>query len=144
MSENNYEVEANELAMALGALVRRFRATAPSEMRELSWTQKAVMKRLETDGPATTADLARAEGVKPQSMGAVIAALEEMGFVERTSHPTDGRQMNIVLTEKGVIVRKDVGDAKRAWLAEAIQKLEPEERKNLSILIALVKHLGQL
>ena len=31
------------------------------------------------DGPATTADLARAEGVKPQSMGTTIAALEEMG-----------------------------------------------------------------
>ena len=66
-----------------------------------------VMRRLDTDGPATTADLARAEGVKPQSMGATIAALEEKGIVERKPHPTDGRQMNIALTAKGATVRKD-------------------------------------
>lgn len=144
MSKQSFEAEANELALALGVLVRRFRATAPSEIRELSWTQKSVMNRLESDGPATTADLARAEGVKPQSMGAVVATLEEMGFVERVAHPTDGRQMHIVLTEKGANARKDVGDAKRVWLAEALSRLHPEEQKNLPVLIGLVKHLAQL
>ncbi len=58
------------------------------------------MARLAKDGPATTADLARAESMKPQSMGTTIAALEEMGIVERKPHPTDGRQMNIELTAK--------------------------------------------
>jgi hypothetical protein len=42
-------------------------------LREFSWTQKAVLSRLEKDGPATAADLARAEGVKPQSMALILA-----------------------------------------------------------------------
>ncbi len=55
-----------DLALAIGLLVRRIRADAPPELREFSWTQKAVLSRLERSGPVTAADLARAEGVKPQ------------------------------------------------------------------------------
>ena len=79
--------------MALGLLVRRIRADAPPELQEFSWTQKAVLSRLEKHGPATAADLARAEGVKPQSMGTALGLLEKKGLVERKAHPTDGRQI---------------------------------------------------
>jgi DNA-binding MarR family transcriptional regulator len=144
MPRKNQENAATELALALGLLVRRLRSAAPSESHELSWTQKAVMVRLEAEGPATTAELARAEGVKPQTMGAALAVLEEMGFVERRPHPTDGRQMNIALTAKGASVRKDAGIAKRTWLAEAIAKLDATERESLPAVIALIKHLGEL
>ena len=102
------------------------------------------MVRLDTEGPATTAELARAEGVKPQSMGAAIAVLEEMGLVERKPHPTDGRQMNIALTARGVSVRKDARAAKRTWLAEAIGKLDATEQKKLPAVTALIKRLGEL
>jgi DNA-binding MarR family transcriptional regulator len=61
------------------------RARTASASHELSWTESAVMARLAKDGPATTADLARAEGMKPQSMGTTIAALEGMGMVEHFS-----------------------------------------------------------
>jgi DNA-binding MarR family transcriptional regulator len=130
MPRRSHENAATDLALALGLLVRRLRSAAPSESHELSWTQKAVMARLEAEGSATTAELARAEGVKPQSMGAALAVLEEMGIVERRPHPTDGRQMNIVLTAKGASVRKDAGIAKRTWLAQAIAKLDATEQKN--------------
>ena len=95
---------------AVGLLVRRVRAV--SAAHELSWSEAAVMGRLDRDGPATTADLARAEAVRPQSMGATIAALEERGLVARKPHRTDGRQVNIVLTAKGTAVRKSSKDAK--------------------------------
>src|SRR5580704_774166 len=131
MSRNNNEKAATELALALGLLMRRLRSAAPSESNDLSWTQKAVMVRLDTEGPATTAELARAEGVKPQSMGAIVAVLEEMGIVERRPHPTDGRQVNIALTAKGASVRKGATDAKLAWLAEAIAQLDEQERETL-------------
>ncbi len=144
MSRKNYESEATELALALGTLVRRLRATTPSQAHELSWTQKAVMLRLEAEGPATTADLARAEGVKPQSMGAIVTALEEMGFVERTPHPTDGRQMYVALSARGASMRNEIGVAKRTWLAAAIQRLDAGEKENLAAAIALIKRLGEV
>jgi len=144
MPRKSHENAATELVLALGLLVRRIRSPVPSESLELSWTQMAVMKRLDTEGPATTAELARAVGVKPQSMGATLAVLEEMGIVERRPHPTDGRQTNIALTAKGASVRKDAGIAKRTWLAQAIAKLDATEQKHLPAVTALIKRLGEL
>ena len=57
-----------------GDLVRRLRAEGNPD--GLSWSQTAALGRLARGGPATTADLARAEGIKPQSMGSTMAALE--------------------------------------------------------------------
>jgi DNA-binding MarR family transcriptional regulator len=123
------EAAVVDFTQAIGSLVRRVRAAAASH--ELSLTESAVMARLDKQGPATIADLARAESMKPQSMGTTIAALEEMGLVERKPHPTDGRQVNIELTVKGVTVRKSAGDAKRTWLAQAIAGLDEEEQQTL-------------
>ena len=79
--------------------------------------------------------------MKPQSMGATIAALEEMGMVERKPHPTDGRQVNIELTAKGAAVRKSAKDAKRTWLAQAIAQLDEQERETLFAAGEIIKRL---
>ena len=133
-----------DLSLALGLLVRRVRAGAPPELREFSWTQKAVMSRLEKDTELTAADLARAEGVKPQSMGTVISSLEEMGLVERRPHPSDGRQYLIRLTPKGVSLRKTTRDAKRTWLAQAIAQLDKQEQATLFEAAEILKRLVEL
>ena len=143
MPRKSQEDAATELALALGLLMRRLRSAAPSESNELSWTQKAVMVRLDTEGPATTAELARGEGVKPQSMGATVAGLEELGIVERRPHPTDGRQVNVELTAKGAAVRKSAGDAKRTWLALAIAQLDKQEQETLFAAGEIIKRLAK-
>ena len=129
MAKKSAEDGVADFIQAMGLLVRRVRAAGASH--ELSLTESAVMARLAREGPATTADLARAESMKPQSMGATIAALEEIGMVERKPHPTDGRQINIVLTAKGLAVRKSAKDAKRTWLAQAVAQLNDRERGTL-------------
>jgi len=139
MSRKNPETAVIDFAHAIGLLVRRVRAAASSH--ELSLTEAAVMSRLAKDGPATTADLARAESMKPQSMGATIATLEEMGLVERQSHPTDGRQMNIALTAQGAAVRKSAKDAKRTWLAQAIAQLDAQEQETLFRAGGIIRRL---
>ncbi len=106
-------------------------------------TESAVMRRLDVEGPATTADLARAESVRPQSMGATIAALEERGFVERRPHPTDGRQNNIALTSKGAAVRASAKDAKRTWLAQAIAQLNEKDRETLYKAGEIIQRLAE-
>jgi len=142
MPRKTLEIAVFDLTQAIGLLVRRVRAAATTH--ELSLTEGAVMGRLAKDGPATTADLARAEGMKPQSMGATIATLEEMGIVERTPHPTDGRQMHIELTAKGAAVRKSVGDAKRTWLAQAIAQLDKQEQETLFAAGEIIKRLAEM
>jgi len=142
MSREMFETSEIDLIHTIGLLLRRVRAAAASH--ELSLTEAAVMSRLAKDGPATTADLARAESMKPQSMGATIAALEEMGMVERKPHPTDGRQVNIELTAKGAAVRKSAKDAKRMWLAQAIAQLDEHERETLFAAGRIIKRLVEL
>lgn len=129
MARKTFDTSVTEFAHAIGSLIRRVRAVAASN--ELSWTESAVLGRLEKEGPATTAELARVEGVKPQSMGATVAALEEMGLIERSPHPTDGRQMILSLTAKGVEVRRNVRSAKHTWLAQTIAQLSKDEQDAL-------------
>jgi DNA-binding MarR family transcriptional regulator len=138
------ETAVEDLKLALGLLIRRIRAAAPSESHDLSWTQKSVLVRLEKEGPATTSELARAEGVKPQSMGTAIAALEGMGMVERKADPTDGRQTTIKLTDKGSSMRRTTRDASLAWLAQAIAKLKKQEQATLFEAGEIIKRLVEL
>jgi DNA-binding MarR family transcriptional regulator len=140
MQRKSVEIAAIEFAQALGLLIRRIRAAAAQH--ELSLTEYAVLARLDKGGPATTAELARAESVRPQSMGATIMALEELGLVQRKPHPTDGRQVNIELTAKGLAVRNSRKDAKRTWLAQAIAQLKIEDQETLFKAGEIIKRLA--
>ena len=135
------ELDLIDFSQALGLLIRRVRAAAGSH--DLSLTESAVMARLAREGPATTADLARAESMKPQSMRTTISALEKMGMVERKPHPTDGRQVNIALTAKGAAVRKTTKDAKLTWLAQSIAELDGQERKTLFAAGHIIRRLAE-
>ena len=139
MTQEAFGIAVTDFGQAIGLLVRRVRAAASSN--ELSLTESSVIARLAKDGPATTADLARAEAVKPQSMGTTIAALKKMGLIERKPHPTDGRQVNIELTAKGAAVRKSTMDAKWTWLANAIAQLDEPERETLFKAGEIIKRM---
>ena len=140
MPRRTLETDVADLAQAIRLLVRRMRAE--SGAHELSLTELAVLARLEREGPATTADLARAERVRPQSMGTTIGALEELGFIARKPHPTDGRQVYIELTAKGAALRQRTGEAKRTWLAQAIATLDDAERDTLFAAGRIVRRLA--
>jgi DNA-binding MarR family transcriptional regulator len=140
MTEKAKTFTAEDFIMAISMLVRRVRADAPPELRDFSWTQKAVLSRLE-NGPATSAELARAEGVKPQSMGVAIALLEEMDLVEKKPDPGDGRQMNVKLTAKGIALRKRVKEVKETWVAQAFAKLDKQQLAILFNATELIKRM---
>jgi DNA-binding MarR family transcriptional regulator len=135
------DADVAEFVQAIGLLVRRIRAVTAAH--ELSWSEGMVLGRLAKDGPATTAELARAEAVKPQSMGATIGALEERGLVERRPHPTDGRQMNISLTQKGAALRQSNKDEKLMWLAQTIARLDEGDRATLFAAGKILQQLVQ-
>jgi len=126
---------------AVGVLLRRVRGEAGSV--GLGWSLAAVLGRLDRSGPMTTADLARAEMVKPQSMGSFLAELEQEGLVRRQPHPTDGRQILFSLTEAGVEARRRRQAAKLAWLTTAIERCDADERRTLVDAIALIQRLGE-
>lgn len=144
MSESHYpdaEALGADFMSALAQLVRKLRSEA--NPRELNLSQMGTLAHLERHGATTTADLARVEAMKPQSMKAILASLEEDGLVERRPHPTDGRQILFVLTAAGAAERKRRSIAKRAWLLAALATFEPEEMQTLAASIPLIKRLAE-
>jgi DNA-binding MarR family transcriptional regulator len=135
------ETAVNELMAAVGQLLRRLRSETNSDDFNLS--QLSALARLDQNGAMTTADLARVESMKPQSMGAILAALEQEGLVERRAHPTDGRQILFGMTSEGAEIRRQRGIAKREWLLEAMAKLDAAELKTIMDAIPLIKRLGE-
>jgi len=147
------ETAVEDLLRATGQLLRRLRAA--SNPTELSWSQTAILARLAEVGGMTaaggittvagmtTADLARAESVKPQSMGATLAVLEEEGLVLRRPHPTDGRQVLFELTQLGIATRQRNSHLKREWLLAAMTRLDPSEQQTLVRAVALIRQLAE-
>jgi DNA-binding MarR family transcriptional regulator len=134
------ELAAAELRQVLGALARRLRAESAGD--ELSQSEQAALRRLLDHGPSTTAALARGELVRPQSMGATLAGMEEEGYVARTTDSTDGRCRTISITDKGKRALADGRAARQTWLARAIgEKLDAEEQRDLLAAIALLRRL---
>jgi DNA-binding MarR family transcriptional regulator len=139
--DKSLEQSVADFTHSIGIMVRRVRSAAG--MDELSLAESSVLKRLEIDGPATTAELARSERVKPQSMGATIAALEKAGLVVKHPHPTDGRQMNVQLSAKGRKWRARTIHAKHAWLAQAILQLNKADQAALFKAGEIMKRLAE-
>jgi DNA-binding MarR family transcriptional regulator len=131
---------AQDLRALLGKLKRRLRDQA--HVGDLTPSQVSVLLRLEKDGPATASSLARAEGMRPQSMAPVVAALEDAGLVRGAPDPADGRQTLLSLTracrkwvEEGRAARQD-------WLVRTLEaRLSRREQDEVAKAVALLKRL---
>ncbi len=80
-----------------GRLYEELRAAGYGDVRPAHY---AVFRYLEDDGSRVT-ELAEVAGMTKQSMGELVAYLEERGYIERRPDPRDGRAKIVVLTEKG-------------------------------------------
>jgi DNA-binding MarR family transcriptional regulator len=131
---------AQELRALLGKLKRRLREQA--HVGDLTPSQVSVLLRLEKDGPATASSLARAEGMRPQSIGPVIAALETAGFVSGAPDPADGRQTILSLTDACRKWAEAGRAARQDWLSRTIQRrFSPQEQEGLTAAVELLKRL---
>jgi DNA-binding MarR family transcriptional regulator len=109
---------------------------------DLTPSQAAVLLRLETDGPATVSSLARAEGMRPQSMSAIVTPLQESGLISGTPDPSDGRQTLMSLTPKFLKWIQESRAARQDWLTATIaQKLSVHEQETLQAALELLKRL---
>lgn len=87
---------------------------------ELSLPERAALSRLDRGGPATSAELSRAEQISPQAMGITLAALEERGFVARRADPSDARRIILSLSAAGRDELRHKRDAGARRLTEVL------------------------
>lgn len=131
---------AHQLRLFARRLKRRLRDQA--DTGDLTPSQTAVLLRLEEHGPATTSALARAEGMRSQSMGSIVAALEQAGLVVGAPDPTDGRQTLLSLTEQCRHWISHGRAARQDWLSRVIEtRLSPAERDQLGEALPLLLRL---
>jgi DNA-binding MarR family transcriptional regulator len=122
-------VLAGMLGDAISRLNRRLRQARP--VGELTQNQISVLTSLELAGALTPRELADAERVQPPTMTKVLAKLEERGLVQRTPHPTDGRQVLLSATTTGREVIAEQRRAKDEWLTRTLAGLPAAERETL-------------
>jgi DNA-binding MarR family transcriptional regulator len=133
---------AGDLRALVGKLKRRLREQASAG--DFTPSQLAVLQRLERDGAATVSSLARAEGMRPQSMGTVVAALESAGLLTGAPDPDDGRQTLWSLTDAFANGMRESRAARQDWLARTIEaRLSGVEQTELAHAVELLQRLVQ-
>lgn len=120
---------APQLRDAITRLNRRVRQARP--VGDLTVTQLSALTSLKLAGALTPRELADVERVQPPTMTKIVAKLEERGLVQRTPHPTDGRQVILAATEGGRAVLDQFERARNEWLASRLAALSEEDRDTL-------------
>ena len=131
---------AAEIRTVFGKLKRRLREHGGRH--DLTPSQVSVLLRLEKDGAATVSSLARAEGMRPQSMSAIVTRCRKSGLVRGAPDPGDGRQTLMSLTPKCLKWLQEGRAARQDWLTTTIsQKLSAHEQEKLQAALELLTRL---
>ncbi|HEY0188935.1 MAG TPA: MarR family transcriptional regulator [Cellulomonas sp.] len=131
---------AGELRIAISSAARRIRSRRGAA--DLPDPQFNVLAILLRQGSLTPGALADAEHVQPPSMTRTVNSLVELGFVAKSEHPTDGRQVVVSLTEAGEAEVRETRRRRDAWLAQQLTSLTPEERSTLAAAAQLLRRIA--
>jgi DNA-binding MarR family transcriptional regulator len=131
---------ARDLRVAVSRLRRRLVDVA--DTHELTPSQLSVLSRLGKEGPASASDLAAAERIRPQSVAATLAVLEERALVIRRPDPGDGRRQLLSLSPAGTALFDDRRRHGEEWLSRALEeRLTESERQTVIDAAALLERL---
>ena len=101
-------------------LSRRLRSENVSTCTE---AQYGVLASLVHFGPMSPGELAERERVQAPTMTRTVASLEDLGYVIRTKHATDRRQVVVTVTDAGREVVEETKRWRNAWLDENLAGL---------------------
>lgn len=136
---------ASRLRLAIARMARRLRQDAlEAEGAPLSPTLTAALATVEAHGPLTPSELATRERVQRPTATRTVARLAELGLVERTADPSDGRASLISATRDGRNLLRRLRTRKNAYLARRLRDLDPTDAAALErALPALERMLDQ-
>jgi len=130
---------ASDLSLAVMRLARQLRFRRPDSPVSLS--QLSALSTLAKEGAMTPGALATRERVRPPSMTRVIASLAELGFVARTAHPADGRQVLVSVSPSGTELIEAERKASQEWLKSRLSQFDAEQRRTLLVAADLMSAL---
>jgi DNA-binding MarR family transcriptional regulator len=125
------------LMLPAQVISRRVAAVLAEHFSDYRPTYEPVFQWCKPEGSRLT-ELAERVGVTKQSLGEIIDALEQRGYVERVPDPTDGRATLIRRTEEGWeinrVARQVVEEVQQEWS----QALGQERWDELLILLRIL------
>jgi DNA-binding MarR family transcriptional regulator len=130
--------EVDRLRIALLRLARRIRNSSTGDVTP---SQRVVLASIVHFGELTVGQIAELEHVKPPSASKIVAALEQLGYVERRRDPNDRRCTPIAATDAGVAFLEAARAAGRTWLAERLDGLEDADVTALARALPALEHL---
>ena len=139
--ETAVDPHARRLQEGFRLLVRRFSLAERADMSCCGMTvaQAATLDAL-TGGPIRLSDLGSRLGIAPSTLTRNLARLEERGFVEKRSDPTDRRAQMVELTVAGTAAAAEVKQQEIAFARSVLDLLPPgAEDHTLNALEELLK-----
>ena len=133
---------ASELRLSVMRLRRRLAGERHPD-NPLSMGQLALLGALYRNGDQTVGELAAVERVQPPSMTRTVTCLADGGYVERRSHPSDGRQVVVALTAEGRAVLLADRARRDEWLARQLAALTTDERDALRRATPILQRLAE-
>jgi DNA-binding MarR family transcriptional regulator len=131
---------ASALRLSLLRAARRLRSQRVNTSATLS--QLSALATVWKSGPLSAGEIAAIEQVQPPSMTKILAALEQSGWIERSSHPDDRRQSIIAITPAGQELLAEETRARDEWLAKRLVELSTEDLRKLGAAIEVLDRLG--
>ncbi len=135
MTEQAYRAMEEEFSI----LIRRARARALEVAREvhpeLDGDAYGLLAALDRSGSSRVTDLAASIGVGKGTMSRQVRALEDLGLVQRTADPADGRAFLLELTPDGRRRYRAARDARRARLRQELSAWSEQDVRQLAELL---------
>lgn len=131
--------DAHQLARSVARLSRRLRQERQSD---LTPTQMSVLLSIRTLGGGTPSAIAALERVRPPSITRSLNYLVDAGLALRATHPDDGRQLLMSISDKGEAVLDEERNRRDLWLSHGLAELTPAERATLGEAAELLERLA--
>ena len=139
MGDDEVELAAR-LRVAVARLARQLRQRT---MGGLTPSQLSCLTSVEKMEPVRLAELAAREAVAPPTLTRIVAALVEIGMVERQPDPDDARAARITTTAAGRDALMRVREERTAFLVDRLHALPADDRRRLASLVDLLEHLAE-
>jgi DNA-binding MarR family transcriptional regulator len=127
------------LYLALGRLNRALRRDARDAT--IGHGGLSALATLIADGPLRAGSLAETEGITAPAMTRILNSLEELGYVDRTPDPADGRAQLVAATPTGTELVLQKRAVRLRALQQRLDRLSAEERAAVAGALAALEDL---
>jgi DNA-binding MarR family transcriptional regulator len=112
-------------------------------MGDITIAQISALQSVDAAGALTPRELAEVERVQPPTLTRILARLEERGLIQRTPHPTDGRQVIVAPSPAGRLLLGEYRRARDEWLARRLAALPAEDRETVARAAEILARLAR-